>query len=236
MTFSSTSRLLAGDAGLEPAVHHQPLIVAPCCNAAVGRQVGHDLRRNGKRHPEFGYDSAVDSVETGGRNSHDGVVPAIQSYIVIEDIWVAGKSAPPQTIAQHHHVVTATCLVIVRTNSASKCHRHSETGEEVSGDRLAPHPLRLSLAANARRDQRKVPRDSSVEQVTGLIAVVKVVGIGIGLAFGEHHHASRIFHWQQAPQQPIGHAEDRGIGRKAQRDRNDDDSEKPGARSRVRIA
>ena len=113
---------------------------------------------------------AINSIERGlkAQSSNNRVILPVESNVVIENIHVTAKSTPPQIITQHHHVVMTACLVIVRDDRPAQRHRHAETGEEVARHRLSPDPLRFSLAADARGNERKVSCQSSFKQVTAL--------------------------------------------------------------------
>ena len=64
--------------------------------------------------------------------------------------------------------------------------------------------------------------DAALEDVGGLIAKVRVVRVGKGLAFRKHHQPAGFLHRQDAPEQPVGYTENGGVGGNAQSNGNDD--------------
>ncbi len=136
--------------------------------------------------------SAIEPVEASRRDAHHGVALAIERDLAVENVWIGIEAAVPKFVAEHNDAIAAYGLVILVGDGTAQGHGQAEDGEEVSADGLAPDALRRALAADAGRNEGEVRGNATLKDVFGLVAIVEVVGIGVGVAFRKHDHAARI--------------------------------------------
>jgi hypothetical protein len=157
-------------------------------------------------------------VEPGRGNAGYGIALPIENHVASENACVGPEAPLPEAVAEHHHRVTARPPIVFGKDGTAEHHLDAQDGEVVAAHHLAPDALWLSHAPQTGGNEREVRRDATLEDVRGLLLIVQVVWMGEGAAFGEHHHPPWILDGQHTPEQPVGDAEDRGIGRDAQRD------------------
>lgn len=117
--------------------------------------------------------------------------------------------------------------LFVAGETTAECHAHLRNVEEVGGGRLAPHALRLAIAADGGREEFVVSSDAGegfrlvahvgVERpgkvIAALFAVVREM---------QTHERGGIAHGRRTQDKPADHGKDGGVGGDAEADGDDD--------------
>ena len=196
--------------GLEAAVREEQVI------AAVGGRV----RR--ERHPEIAGKVAI----AVGHHAGDPVRDAVQIDRRPDDARIGPEQAPPDSLAEHHHVLVAAGLVLLDVIGRPRDGAPAEEREPRRRRREAGERDRLSAAQQA--GAAAADRGHGGE-AAGAVAHVEIVGLGggPGIAGGvglvDAHHPIRIRHRDRPQGHRVDHAEHRGGGAGAERERDDGD-------------
>src|SRR4030095_371591 len=96
------------------------------------------------RRPELGgLTELAAKLESRRRNAYDGVAFSIQHDRSADDTRVGAKAASPETIADHHHVLTAL-LILVRRKDSPHSRADAECWEKARCDAECPEPFRFA--------------------------------------------------------------------------------------------
>jgi hypothetical protein len=171
-----------------------------------------------QRHPELV--ALCREVEAGGHHADDGVGAPVGDHRAPEHRRVAGESALPERVAQHHHGVAAG-LVLVAAERAAEERADGESLEEAVGHELADHQLRVVAGqreagahVRAHRQEGARPR-LPVEEVQRRRPCAADVAAVVMLV--EHQQAVRIGVRQRAQEHGVDDAEHPGVGADPQR-------------------
>ncbi len=208
------SRLQPGDRekAARLAVFHHP----------VRHQV--ELSPHHGRNPDLEGQARYDAAEFLGRHSDHRKLLAIHADRAADDSAVAVELPLPQAIAQDRHRVSALAVaVFVRRKDAAQHRLHPKHCEVVARNQLTPHPFDALAIAQAQRPRLGHRQAIQQGQVCAVVAVIFVRG-GYILAARrqrlERGQRARVRHSRdRAQQHTVDPAEDGGIGRNPDRQR-----------------
>ena len=112
--------------------------------------------------------------EPRGHHPHDGVRPGVEHHRLAEDGTVAAETAPPETVADHHHVVVPGPLVVL-PQRAPEPRRRAQHRKQRRRDPRPHDALRFGAAGEVEAHVAK--RGHSGEQARPL-PVLEILGNG----------------------------------------------------------
>src|SRR6185295_4808362 len=113
--------------------------------------------------------------ETSRKHTDDCESISVEQELAADDVWIAGKAATPQTLADDGDRMRAGGLVVFSRDHTPHLCAHAEDVEEVSGNDRAVDEIGLIVTVETGGDA--APGDHSIEDIV-LIAHGDVIRIG----------------------------------------------------------
>src|SRR5262249_8724539 len=152
-----------------------------------------------------------------GSNPNHGEGVLIQADGSAHQARVSGKSAPPETIADDRHRMSAYLLIVFFGKGSAKVCVHTQNGKEVSRDEFSPNPFRLIACVHTQADGISVDEYPREYRIVGSYVLEQGIGkaglssAGAGRGDGEGDQSFGGFDWKHFQQHGIDQAEDGSI-------------------------
>src|SRR5262245_50596317 len=157
----------------------------------------------------------------------------IQFDSLADDACLSAEAPAPQTMAEHCDLTGVGPLLVGGRNQPPLRRPYAQHLEEISGDKLAFHPLGFLPRAQMKsgwRTQRQTGQRRVLLAVVQIVWIRRIAEVTFVRVLASHlNQPSRLGHAAQRPQQErVGQAEDRRIRANPQRQREYGDKREAG--------
>ena len=194
-----------------------------------GGKPGESLVRHRHRHPDFRQVVEADADEPGRRDADDREGVAVDVDLLPDDLIARAEQAPPETVADHGHRMSADHAVIVSGDQPAAPGARAQDVEVLARDDRPGQPLGPSFTeAQVHRVRVGVRREPVERRRTGPVVgedrvgvVVDVVRVALGVDGADADHLVQPIDRQRPEEQPVDEAEDGRVDADAERKRQD---------------
>jgi len=172
-----------------------------------------------ERHPELGIEDLLHAVKVLGSHANHGEGAPGKHDAFADDLRVGIEVTLPQSRTEHD----LRRVVFAMDKAAAKHHGEFKHAEEVCGDSLAPHALRLRSAADRGGDELVVT--GYIGEGFRLVAHIGVERVGEGIAAAlalghsmQREQRRRVADGRGPQNEAADHGEDGGVGADAETD------------------